>query len=144
MELIRLLETGPSTLTGCISCYRDSGTAIFLGNNSLDTRSLMGGDLFIGFKERIKSLVFFLSLSLFFSLELWLVRLSNIFIIRFTVALPLIFLCIIMIIFCFNYFNWGSPFLISPVASLGLPRHESLNNFFSFSLYNLWQTNNKQ
>ena len=38
---------------------------------------------------------------------------------RFTVALPLIFPCVIMIIFCSNR---GSPFLISPVASLGLPR----------------------
>ena len=29
---------------------------------------------------------------------------------------------------CSYYFTLGSPFLISPVASLGLPSHESLNN----------------
>ena len=43
----------------------------------------------------------------FFSLELWLVRLSNILILRFTVALPLIFPCVIMIIFCSNYLTEG-------------------------------------
>ena len=49
-------------------------------------------------------------------------------ILRFTVALPLIFPCVIMITFCSYYFTLGSPFLISPVASLGLPSNESLNN----------------
>ena len=29
---------------------------------------------------------------------------------------------------------------VSPVASLGLPRHESLNNQILLDLYNLWQT----
>ena len=44
----------------------------------------------------------------FCSLELWLVRLSNIFILRFTVALPLIFPCVIMVIFCSNYLTEGA------------------------------------
>ena len=51
--------------------------------------------------------VFFFFLSFrFFSLEL--VRLSNILILRFTVALPLIFPCVIMIIFCSNYLTEGA------------------------------------
>ena len=48
----------------------------------------------------------------FCSLELWLVRLSNIFILRFTVALPLIFPCVIMIIFCSNYLTEGAHSLL--------------------------------
>ena len=63
------------------------------------------------------------------------------YILRFTVALPLIFPCVIMITFCSYYFTLGSPFLISPVASLGLPSHESLNNQFFLLQYNLWQNN---
>ena len=43
----------------------------------------------------------------FFTSQLWLVRISNIFILRFTVALPLIFPCVIMIIFCSNYLTEG-------------------------------------
>ena len=62
------------------------------------------------------SFLFFLFLFLFFcfchfaffSLELWLVRLSNILILRFTVTLPLIFPSIIMIIFCSNYLTEGA------------------------------------
>ena len=41
----------------------------------------------------------------------------------------LIFPCVIMMIFLFLLLKWGSPFHISPVASLGL------------LLYNLWQSN---
>ena len=77
---------------------------------------------------------FFVSFA-FFSLELWLVRLSNIFVLRFTVALPLIFPCVFMIIFCSNYltdkpngFSWASS-----------PWEFKWLDFF-FALYNLWQT----
>ena len=41
------------------------------------------------------------------------------YILRFTVALPLIFACVILVIFCCNNLTEGA-FLISPVASLGL------------------------
>ena len=68
--------------------------------------------------------------SFIFSLPLLFIFIFFVFfyILRFTVALPLIFPCVIMITFCSYYCTLGSPFLIIPVASLGLPSHESLNN----------------
>ena len=44
----------------------------------------------------------------------------------------------------FYLFIWGSPFSISPLASFGLPRHESVNSWiiiFFYLLYHLWQIN---
>ena len=49
-----------------------------------------------------------------------------------------IFPCVIMITFCSYYLTEGTHSL-SPVVSLGLPRHEGLNNSISLLLYNLWQ-----
>ena len=44
---------------------------------------------------------------------------SNIFILRFTVALPLIFPCVIMIIFCSNYLTEGAHSLKARWLLLG-------------------------
>ena len=84
-------------------------------NGCLENKELRAACL----KNKLEFMFFFLLLFYFFILELWLVRLSNIFILRFTVALPLIFPCVIMIIFCSNYSTEGAHSLSARWLLLG-------------------------